>query len=109
MFEKCQIEVVRSEKEDFFLLYASKYISRFKKRKTVILTAFPESFAVLLLRLFSNCVQIIDLPSDFLKGSWASQRQHILPIEGKKMCNEMFIFLLFVQFVLINSEEIVSG
>lgn len=77
-----------------------------KKEKLLFLL---HSQSPLLLRLFSNCVQIIDLPSDFLKGSWASQRQHILPIEGKKMCNEMFIFLLFVQFVLINSEKIVSG
>lgn len=51
----------------------------------------------------------IDLPSDFLKGSWVGQGQAFFQLK-KKMCKlELFIFLRFVPFVLIRSEEIALG
>ena len=53
-----------------------------------------------------HCVRIIDLPSNFLKGSWAPQGQDILSFEEKKTCSKMFIFLPFVQFMLLTARRL---
>lgn len=99
---------MRSEKEDFKKLSASKYISGLKKT-CFLLTAFPESLQYFCYNSFHTVFELLIYHLTFSRVHGLLKGKTFFQLKEKKMCNEIFIFLLFVQFVLTNSEEIVYG
>ena len=107
--EKCQIKTWDVKREIFFHIVQIKIYQWIKKKKNLLL--LPLHSRSPLQRPCNSsfhCVWIIDLPSNFLKGSWAPQGQDILSFEEKKKpCSkEMFIFLPFVQFMLLTARKL---